>query len=910
MTIERMAWALAHSLWEGAAIALATVILLRAFARRPATHRYALCMVSLCLMVVTPVATLFFYDRFSWLSQTIVGFVTQAIDPSVSIQATLDASGPWTRWVVAIWLIGVVASIVRLLANWRFTRMLVRTASEMVPSEVVAVFEAMKRQLAFSRSVRLMITDRVDGPSAIGWLKPVVLLPVTAITGLDAEQLKAIFAHELAHILRHDFALNVLQRSAEALLFYHPAVWWLSRRIRTEREHCCDDVALQLCGDRLVYAQALVRLEQARATPSNLAVAAAGSSLPQRVRRVLGGEASGAEWQPAAFSSAFVVAVWVIASLWQSDSLAASPMPAPPPAPPALVQATEAPTLLQVALATLAGPQQQSNLASVRGIVGKVGSSETLAGTLVELIKVAGDNASRTAKTGTDGAFVIANVEAGEYRLVATRDDGFLPAEYGQRRPNVRGLPFTVSAGQVMKDVRLEMTASGSVTGRVLQRDGQPAGRVLIYALRTFYHDGRRTTTIAQSVLTNDRGEYRLFWLPPGRYFVLAQRPREDASSVSLYVRPPEQWLGHDQYSAPAVERRPSESGEVIERVDVPTYYPSALDARSANGIDLRASENISGIVIRLADPAPSRRIRGTVINGVTGLPAPRASVRAVPRDAGASVIVANTTTSADGVYELSGLVAGSYYLFASPATGSGFVAGGGRSTVDVAAADLQNVNIVMPAGFELAGKFVIEGGKPVDVTKLRAVLRRDPEIMGMPFPQPTSQPTVPPSADGVFKLASVGAGDYKLSVSGLPDAAYVKSLRIGPADILRTGLRLDAPLERELEIAIGSNGGEVYGVVQDAKRAPVANVTVVLVPELALRFRMDLFKNVGTSPSGQFQIRGVAPGEYKLFVFDDVEIDAWTDPEFLRNFERGGTAVHVDEGSRRETELTLVAGR
>jgi beta-lactamase regulating signal transducer with metallopeptidase domain len=909
MTTERVAWALAHSLWEGAVVALVTVILLKAFSKRPATDRYTLCMLSLFFMVATPVVTLSFYDWFSRLSQTLVGFVARAIDPSVSMHATLDAGGAWTRWVVAVWLIGVVVSVFRILANWRFTRMLVRTASEIVPSEAAAVFEGMKRQFEFPRSVRLMITDRVDGPSAIGWLKPVVLLPVTAITGLTAEQLKAIFAHELAHILRHDFALNVLQRSAESLLFYHPAVWWLSRKIRAEREHCCDDVALQLCGDRLVYAQALVKLEQVRATPSTLAVAAAGSSLPQRVRRVLGRETSRVEWQPAAASSAFVAAVWVIASLWQADSLAATPKGPLPPPPPPLVQAAQAPTLLQVALATLAGPQE-ANLASVRGIVGKVGSNETLPGTLVELIKVDGGNASRTAKSGSDGAFAFANVEAGEYRLVASRDDGFLPAEYGQRRPNVRGLPFTVSPGQVMKDVRLEMAASGSITGRVLRRDGQPAGRVLIYALKTFYQDSRQATTIAQSVLTNDRGEYRLFWLPPGRYFVLAQRAREDASSVSLYVRPPEQWLGHDQYSAPAVERRPSESGEVIERVDVPTYYPSTPDARSANGIDLRAGENISGIVIRLAEPAPSRRIRGTVINSATGLPASRASVRAVPRDAGASVIVANTTTNNDGVYELSGLVAGSYYLFASPATGSGFVGGGGRSMVDVAAADLQNVSIVMPAGFELAGKFVIEGGKLLDVTKLRADLRRDPEIPGMPFPQPASQPTVPPTADGAFKLSSIGAGEYKLSVSGLPDAAYVKSIRMGPVDILRTGLRLEAPPERELEIVIGSNGGEAYGVVRDEKRAPVANVTVVLVPDLGLRFRMDLYKNVGTSPSGQYQIRGVAPGDYKLFVFDDVEIGSWTDPEFLRNFEVRGTAVHVNEGSRRETELTFVAGR
>jgi beta-lactamase regulating signal transducer with metallopeptidase domain len=219
MNVDRLAWALAHSLWQDAAIALATVILLRAFAERRAAHRYAVCLLALLLMVVTPVVTLFFYDWFSGLSRASVSFFAQVVDPSVSIHATLDASGVWTRWVVAIWLVGVAVSAIRLLTNWRFTRMLIHTASQIVPGELVAVLECMKRELAFPRSVRLMITDRLEGPAAIGWLKPVVLLPVKALTGLNADQLKAILAHELAHIVRHDFALNVLQRSAESLLF-------------------------------------------------------------------------------------------------------------------------------------------------------------------------------------------------------------------------------------------------------------------------------------------------------------------------------------------------------------------------------------------------------------------------------------------------------------------------------------------------------------------------------------------------------------------------------------------------------------------------------------------------------------------------------------------------------------------
>jgi hypothetical protein len=137
-----------------------------------------------------------------------------------------------------------------------------------------------------------------------------------------------------------------------------------------------------------------------------------------------------------------------------------------------------------------------------------------------------------------------------------------------------------------------------------------------------------------------------------------------------------------------------------------------------------------------------------------------------------------------------------------------------------------------------------------------------------------------------------------------VPATAYVKSVQMGLVDIQRSGLHLEALPEKDLEIVIGSNGGELSGVVMDEKRSAVSNLTVVLVPELALRYRMDLYKNVATDPSGQYPLEGLAPGNYKLFVFDDVEIGAWTDAEFLRSFEGRGKAVRVDEGTRQEIEL------
>jgi beta-lactamase regulating signal transducer with metallopeptidase domain len=130
----------------------------------------------------------------------------------------------------------------------------------------------------------------LDSPVVVGWLRPVVLLPFSVISGFSTEQLSAILAHELAHIRRHDFMVNILQRGGRVDTVLSPAVWWLSKRIRAEREHCCDDIAIQLCGSRKVYAEALIEMERARQPRPILAVAAADGAVLERFRRVLGNE--------------------------------------------------------------------------------------------------------------------------------------------------------------------------------------------------------------------------------------------------------------------------------------------------------------------------------------------------------------------------------------------------------------------------------------------------------------------------------------------------------------------------------------------------------------------------------------------------------------------------------------------
>jgi beta-lactamase regulating signal transducer with metallopeptidase domain len=207
---------------------------------------------------------------------------------------------PLLPTLILVWLLGVSMLSLRLLTGWIWIQRL-RTHGVSPAAEAwQAMSVRLSRRLHIARAITLLESTLVDVPTVIGWLKPVVLLPATALAALSPQQLEAILAHELAHIRRHDYLVNLLQTLVETLLFYHPAVWWLSRRIRIERENCCDDLAVSLCGDPVAYASALADLEALRsAAPEftrkphdHIAMAATGGSLLHRVRRLLGAPSS------------------------------------------------------------------------------------------------------------------------------------------------------------------------------------------------------------------------------------------------------------------------------------------------------------------------------------------------------------------------------------------------------------------------------------------------------------------------------------------------------------------------------------------------------------------------------------------------------------------------------------------
>ena len=297
--IDVVGWALIHFVWQGTVLAVATATMLRVCQSRSANSRYLVACVGLALMVSAPIMTAVILwsptDEHAapglTASSSLLESTTVPIAGGGGAAVLVGESGGWMDpllpYVVVIWLGGVVLLGMRLAGGlWR-VRHLRRTALAEPGSSWQAVANRVATQLRLRWAVRVVESRLVDTPTAVGWLKPVVLLPIAALACLSPEQIEAILAHELAHIRRHDYVVNVAQTLAETLLFYHPAVWWVSRRIRTEREHCCDDLAVAVCDDPITYAAALAKLETGLARGNRLALAATRGPLIERVRRVL-----------------------------------------------------------------------------------------------------------------------------------------------------------------------------------------------------------------------------------------------------------------------------------------------------------------------------------------------------------------------------------------------------------------------------------------------------------------------------------------------------------------------------------------------------------------------------------------------------------------------------------------------
>jgi beta-lactamase regulating signal transducer with metallopeptidase domain len=290
---------LLHFLWQGVAVAAVAAVAL-ALSRR-AVVRYVVALVALAAMVAAPVVTFAVLQSGGSPDESMMVFANPSSPAELHVaqpgsharaavaekDAGMGLSATSLLWLVQAWFAGVLLFSVRTAGGLLVIARLRRREAVPVSEKLLCLCVRLQERLGLERAVRYCESVQLDAPAVAGWFRPVVFLPATALTGLSEAQLETVIAHELAHVQRLDGLVNLFQIAVETLLFYHPGVWWLSRRVREEREHCCDDVAISVCGNAVEYARALTLMEEWRSAPA-LAMAVNRSPLAARITRLLG----------------------------------------------------------------------------------------------------------------------------------------------------------------------------------------------------------------------------------------------------------------------------------------------------------------------------------------------------------------------------------------------------------------------------------------------------------------------------------------------------------------------------------------------------------------------------------------------------------------------------------------------
>jgi beta-lactamase regulating signal transducer with metallopeptidase domain len=308
-----LASALLHSLWQIALLALAAALALRAMARGRASSRHNVAMGFLLAMVVVP--GLQFLRFWQQPAAKLDDGLLPAMSPpelSEAAHAFVQDSSALAPLIVLVWVLGVALMLVRQVAALRALTALERRPHHPLPPHWLGRVDQMRAVLGIARSVAVRLSDEILVPFAARLLRPAIWIPLSLLTRAPAEQLEALLGHELAHIARRDWLWNGIQCVVESLLFFHPAMWWLGRRIRQEREHACDDLAVSACGDAIALAEALAALECERHPSPRLVLAATGGSLMLRVTRLLSGPPSRGRWGALAILGALGVSGLVL----------------------------------------------------------------------------------------------------------------------------------------------------------------------------------------------------------------------------------------------------------------------------------------------------------------------------------------------------------------------------------------------------------------------------------------------------------------------------------------------------------------------------------------------------------------------------------------------------------------------
>ncbi len=560
------------------------------------------------------------------------------------------------------------------------------------------------------------------------------------------------------------------------------------------------------------------------------------------------------------------------------------------------------------------GQDTSEGTATVEGVVTRIGTGEPIPLAAVQFVPTPTLNNVNTVgdldapdpppivRTDAGGRFVIDGLAPGDYRITAFRN-GFVRQGFGQNEPGDPGAPVRLQAGRTF-EASLQLTPAAVIVGRIVDGFGEPIPNAEVSAMSPPSNpDVQPALQPAASSSTDDRGEYRLFWLEPGEYIVSATASRTDSSSLFAMWTQAARSGGSYRNVEPRTE-------------NMAAFYPGVPDRARAAPVRVRAGEERAGVDIRLA-VRTTFTISGRVV-GPDPLARPtRVSARSsVPGATPLSDSFHSGTVDSRGNFVLADLEPGAYVL-QTQAQGIAGRAYTARAPVVVTNRDVENVTLALRPGTDIAvNVFVEEPSAPwaseavseLDWSRVRVRLR-DNDTVGFTVGF-TGEPS---DARGGFLIENVEPGEYAVTVNVPNGTLYLKRVLVGSEEIAPdAAITVEPGFSERLDVLLSPNGGRIQGAASTTDGEPVANAAIILLPPdtspttSASRMAATGSRTL-TDGSGNYSLAGIAPGDYLLFAWEATAQVPFLDPEFMRRFAARGERVVIREGDELTVNLEAI---